>query len=158
MSSREGPTILGNLRRSLGNRLDRREVVWLMQRGQWYQLGKLRKHIGIDTNRTGEFRSAMYDTMADSQHWTAGEQLACKSHDLERGAVMVELPLGPTSFGDRPALGIGGLEMCCRTDPFDLSAEKQISAGSFFIEAELDAGGAGIEYGYATRRHQILRR
>jgi hypothetical protein len=58
---------LGDTRQTLGDGIDRREVVRLMQRRQRYQLAQLFHHLRRHDRRTGITRAAMDDAMADAE-------------------------------------------------------------------------------------------
>ena len=135
-----------------GDRLDRREIVRLVQRRQRHQLGERGHDVGIDPHRRGEFSAAVDDAMAEGQHRPAAQQLAAELQDLGRGAAMIELARAPASLGDdrRPSASatasVGG-----DADVLDLPAKQQRAVAARLVERELDARRAGIEDGDAVR-------
>ena len=59
---------LRDARQTLGNRVDCREVVRLMQRGERNELAQLLEDLPSHDRRAGEARAAMDDAMTDAEH------------------------------------------------------------------------------------------
>ena len=157
----EGSVEAGDLRQfrdHLGDRLDGREVVRLVQRGQRHQAPELRHDGVVDARRRGELHPAMDDAMAECQHRTAGQQLAPEVQDLAGRAAMVEPARGPGPFRHHRARGIARAQVRLQPEVFDLAAEQQGALGTSLVDGELDARGAGVEDSDAAGRHAGIRR
>ena len=94
------------MRRRFGDRLDRRQIVRLVQRRERHEPGKRRHHPGIDLHRGGEFRAAMHDPWPKASTGRSGQELAAEFQDFCRGAAMIEAAGGPVPFGHDFARGI----------------------------------------------------
>jgi hypothetical protein len=81
----------------------------------------------------------MHDTVTESEHGTAGQQVAPELQDFGRGAAMIEFALVPAAIGDSLARGVAGLEVRGETDVLDLSAKQPRAVAAGLVEGELDA-------------------
>jgi hypothetical protein len=88
----EGRIKAGDLKdmgRRLGDELNWREVVRLMQGSQWHEFGEGRHNRRIDPSRCRELRSPMHDTVAECQYGSATQKLAPQLQDLGGRRLMV---------------------------------------------------------------------
>ena len=75
----------------LRHRLDRREVVRLMEGGQRYQRLELVEDLWRDESRAGKRRAAMHDTVPDAQHArTAVLRVEPRGERIERRAAVAD--------------------------------------------------------------------
>ena len=94
MRAVEGGVEAGDLRkvgRACAERMDRREVVGLMQRRQRRVALEVREHLVVDHDRLVVSRSAMNDPMADGDRLELLRRAQPGSRDLQRGRNVVHL-------------------------------------------------------------------
>src|SRR4051812_46744503 len=93
---------LWDLRRHVQDGAYRCQVVRLVQRSQWYQLGQRSENCTIQPNWCGVMRSPMHDAMSDTDHLPSLDQVGSRSQQFARRGDMVE-PIGrPVMLGDGP--------------------------------------------------------
>ena len=119
----------GDLRhagQALGHRLDRGEVVRLMQRRERNQGAQIVEHFRRDDDRAARSRAAVHDPMADAEHARAAVPAAQPvGQRVERGRGRRRRCLSSVSLGDDGAAAILGGEAGRRPDAFDLAARLE---------------------------------
>ena len=81
---------LWNLRRSLHDRADRREVVRLMQRGERLEFGEIVEHSLVHPHRRVVFYAAVDHAVTKRRDRPSFEQCASRRDDLAHGGVVIE--------------------------------------------------------------------
>ena len=91
----------------------------------------------------------MHHAVADRADTPTAEQLTGDAHDLLRSAGMVQSGFCPAAFGNYGASGILHRQPRREADALDLATIQQRFV-LCVVQRELDAGGAGVENGYAV--------
>jgi hypothetical protein len=133
---------LRQLRRPFEKAAHRRQVVRLMQRGEWNQLFECGHHARIDEHRPRVFKTAVHNTMSHSDETIASELGAQKRDQIIERAVMTERrPFGPALLRCRCPVAVLGDEARCGVDFFNLAAHLQFEImATIEKERKLDAG------------------
>ena len=128
---------LGDMRRHIHNGPDRRQVMRLMQGGEWYQLRQRCQDRAIQADGCGVLLPAVYDTMSDAGYRSSFEQSPADPEQFSCRHVMVESSNWPVAFGDNVAFAVSDLQVWRNTDAFDLTAEPQTDIDISIIKREL---------------------
>ena len=114
---------LWDMRRHIHNGPDRRQVMRLMQGGEWYQFRQRCQDRAIQADGCGVLHPAVHDTVPDAGYRSSFEQSPADLEQFSSGHVMVE-PFGwPAAFGDDVPIAVTDLQVWRDTDAFDLTAE-----------------------------------
>ena len=137
---------LRHLRHPLEHRVDRREVVRLMERRQRHQRSQVLEHLRRDDHGCGIARPAVDDAMADGEH--AGVAVLrpqpCGKR-VERSAGVGDGAVQPL-LGNLLALAVLRRESRRRANAVDLAARLELPlvfGGA--VDAELEARRASVE-------------
>jgi len=155
----EGGVEAGDLRHrrcSRCDRLDRGEVVRLMQRRKWHQPGECLDHSGVDQHWPSELGAAVNHAVPEGDDRPASQKLASHLQDLGGGGMVIEHAVCPTTLCYHGTRSIHGLEMGRQPDILDLAAKQQGTIVPRLVVRELDARRTRVEDGDATGHGQML--
>ena len=137
---------LDDLRCMLSDRTDGLQVMRLVQGCQRDQRCKPLDDGGIDEDRAGVICTAMNDPVPDRQNGFTIQQLSCGFDDRARGLRMTDL-LFPCLLRCHGSIGRGDPKLRRVAQCLHLAAEQGTIGAPDFVQAELDAGRAGIQDG-----------
>ena len=147
---------LREIRRTLGEQSDGREVVRLVEWGERHERLELPEEVSVDARGRGVREPAVHHAVADAEQFVPGEPAPQERQQMiERGSVTEFLP-GVFRF-DAPGRATG-YESWSRVELLDLSATVELKeAPALDVQRVLDAGRAGVENGDRIRHRSATR-
>ena len=137
---------LRDIRQPRGNRIDRRQIVRLMERCQRAKLLQFTNNVPVDLHRRRKERPAMNYPMADPCYRRSGQGLPSHFKDRSHGLELAKPFGGPAAFGEVGPIPIAGRQARRNADLLDLAAQQQWLVALAVIKSEFDARRAGIHY------------